>query len=904
MQILFGMKLDRVEWVDQGASLGQVKLGPRGLIQLLSTRLGLVSAPEQSIKRINAWYQRLLVLDHKDAWFHESFQVDPWSTAIQLLQWRDELVEAGWNGQAFEAATPRLTTLSEMESVDILMPQGFADQFSLVLRTLKEKQGKVCESISLVEPLSSLPHHWQSLFGELARQGTRIEELVTEEKEGVQDSVLGQVKSVLKSLKIDHLPCPDDDSLLLLHAENEWEAAEQVALWLSAHPDKNRSLAIVCGRDTLILDEVLHRYGLPRIGQSLSTSMSEVRQLLALVMANAWKPVDIRSVVELLSMSIPLFPWKVTRHLLTAVKEEPGLGGREWDRALEKIESENEENERLLQDIALILEDHRFDEDQGIPKESIRERCNWLVGKLAPKLSHHPELIEAIHQARTLADLSKGKGFVPRFHLDRILQDLADRGGMENPSVKEAAPWRIFSDPGQITGPYDEILWWAFNEPIFPRTTYWTPEENRLLEAKGIRLEAPKVRRERETAGWKRALDMASNRFLGIHISTRYGEMEAHHPLWDVLIDATRKLEKIHQTDLVNLIQEDLAPFYLAPAWALAGRQADQVAVDLMDLPTIQPVYQLSRELISPPQRLSYSQMSDLISCPFKWTLERVAGLRAFQSELTRGNLMMGRLIHRIVEELYGEEDKPTIEDVKERAGFLFDELLPSMASELMLRGKSAEKFRQRRIITEAITHMHELIELWDLQVEAVERQVQGLLTGASKNSMPFKGYVDLVLRRSDGTYLVFDVKYTSSERYRRTELENGMALQLALYAWMLEEETLADQVDAGYFLPVQKQFLTHSHLAGILPVNAGHELRHTLSMAIKSLSQTLERLLSGRIEVIGVLDRQSAIEQQITLDKVRDANLSRCLEEDLWYASPPCNFCDFAYWCQTKGRM
>ena len=186
----------------------------------------------------------------------------------------------------------------------------------------------------------------------------------------------------------------------------------------------------------------------------------------------------------------------------------------------------------------------------------------------------------------------------------------------------------------------------------------------------------------------------------------------------------------------------------------------------------------------------------------------------------------------------------------------------------------------------------------------AVERQVQGHLVGVTKEPMPFKGYADLVLRRSDGSYLVFDLKYTSSERYRRTELENGMALQLALYAWMLEDETSTNRVDAGYYLPVQKQFLTHSNLAGILPVNADHQLGQTLSMAVSSLRETLEKLMSGRVEVLGVVDKQSAIKQQTNLEKVRKDNLNSCLEEGLWYAQPPCVFCDFAYWCQTKGRM
>lgn len=904
MQILFGMKLDGVEWVDQGATMGHVKLGPRGFINLLSTHLGLALPAEQSIERINACYQRLLVLDHKEAWFHESFQVDPWSTSIQLLQWRDELVEAGWDGQVFETSIPRLKTLSDLEKVDIPLPKGFADQFSRVLRRLQSGEGRLLESIDLVEPLSSLPCHWQNLFDVLKGQGTRIGRLATKDNDPDQTTTLGQVKSVLKGDEIGHLPCPSDDTLLLLHAENEWEAAEHLALWLASQEEKNRSLAIICGRDTLILDQVLHRYGLPRIGRSLASSMSEIRQLLALVMANAWKPVDIRSVVELLSMSISLFPWKVTRPLLAAIREEPGLGGREWNRAIEKIRAESEDGDSLLEDIRQILEDGRFEEDLGIPEEAIRERCDWLVRKLVPKLGQQPELIEVIHQAQTLSALSEGKGTVPRFQLDRILKDLADRGGLDNPSLEEAAPWKVFSDPGQVTGPWDEILWWAFNEPVFPRTTYWTPEEGRLLESKGIRMESPKESRERETIGWKRALDMARDRFMAVHISTRYGEEEAHHPLWDVLTDGARKLEKAHKRGLMHLIQKDLTAHYLDPVWSLGGRQAEQVAVDPMDPPLIQPVYHLPDTLIPPPRGLSYSQMSDLISCPFKWTLEKHAGLRAFQSEITTGNLMMGRMIHRIVEDLYGQDRKPTLRDVKERAGLLFDDLLPSMASELMLRGKSAERFRQRRIVTEAIAHMHELIERWGLEVDAVERRLEGLLTGVSQDPIPFIGFADLVLRRSDGSYMIFDLKYSSSERYRRTELENGMALQLALYAWMLAGETFAERVEVGYYLPVQKQFLTHSQLKGIVPVNADHELDQTRSMAARSLKQTLKRLASGRVEVLGIVDRQASVEGQTTLEKVRNDNLKRCLEEETWYAPAPCVFCDFAYWCRTKGRM
>src|SRR5699024_12658046 len=78
-----------------------VRMGPRALLQLLQPRLGLTRPPVEGAVRI-AQYLRLIERHlatpsgARSFWPARSFAVDPWSTASQLLRWRDATVEAGW----------------------------------------------------------------------------------------------------------------------------------------------------------------------------------------------------------------------------------------------------------------------------------------------------------------------------------------------------------------------------------------------------------------------------------------------------------------------------------------------------------------------------------------------------------------------------------------------------------------------------------------------------------------------------------------------------------------------------------------------------------------------------------------------------------------------------------------
>ena len=94
-----------------------------------------------------------------------------------------------------------------------------------------------------------------------------------------------------------------DDSLVLLEADNEWQAAEHLALWLAAAPDSNEQVTIICGSDTSILDQALKRHGLPCMGRAEISRWREIQQILPLMLANV-ETGRYYLLVEMLSLTI------------------------------------------------------------------------------------------------------------------------------------------------------------------------------------------------------------------------------------------------------------------------------------------------------------------------------------------------------------------------------------------------------------------------------------------------------------------------------------------------------------------------------------------------------------------------------------------------------------------------
>ncbi len=910
--LTFGIYLDGADWSDKPASLGEVKLGPLGMLNLLETHLGLTAPAVHPARRINQYMNRLKMQDNPDSWYHSSFAADPWSTAKQILAWRDELIQGGWKGQTDSGSSLRLRTLSALEQVGLPLSKGREDRLQQVLLHLEKADSPAIDHIALVEDLEILPPIWKKVFARLQEIGVKVESLsdplhkqTSSNLTHVRKALSGVIQSVHISEK--------DDSLILVKAADEWDAAENLALWLSADTEANKDVTIICGSDTDVLDQALQSHGLPKLGFSESSRWCASLQVLPLVLANSWKPVDVRRLLELLSLTMAPVPRFAARLLLKAIGKEPGVGGDAWTEALEAIAVEREkrllekgsanpasEAKSFVEKLNAFLSTDRYSPDSGIPEEKLKERCQWVAEWLSFRVEDDPMLVEAVSHATEMQKLAEGKKLIPRVAVERMLDSVIGIGSSAPDRFEQAAPWRVLDHPGQITSSCGTIVWWGFNYPSTNPAAYWSDTERKSLKQFGVELESSTLPRRREAIAWKKAINGAEDHLLLFCPAYVNGEPVPHHPLWDEIQNAAFKLNPKQKEEeiLACLIRESVG-LVNKGAWQLAGRKTSLCKTDISAPKPPSAAYLIPKNSISPPEHLSYSQMNTMLGCPMKWTLQYHAGLKMPESlTLPTGNQMIGSLCHSIVQKLYENPPRPmTPASAEALALKLYDRQAASMGSELLLEGREIENMRYRAAIGKAVRQLVEAISQHGLTVEETEKELEGMM-----GTTPFKGFADLVLRDKDGNRFVIDMKWTSSSKYLKKALEEGEALQLAIYAWLLRSAAPSTTVHSGYFMLAQGDFLSDSPLLGEEALDSKYPLDKIWDRGVRSWNSCFKSLNDGTMEASGV--KESLLQSDDGLDE--DAVQAKIKDEydsnGLLYQSPPCRICNFANLCGMSG--
>ncbi len=906
------MYLDGTLWSSDGASIGELQLGPAGMLSLLETQLGLTGLTAHPAARINQYLQRLEAADHDDAWFHASLGADGWSTAKQMLAWRDELIEAGWEGQAETSDSPRLQALAELERGDSPLAPGREDRLREALRRMEDIPSVAIVEVHLVEPLELLPSVWQKVFGQLEDKGVMIEP-AADMQHLERSSNLASMQAMLGDEPETETISDGDDSLILVKAADEWEAADNLAMWLAAEAGANQDVTIICGADTDVLDLALQRHGLPQLGDSESSRWRASLQVLPLVLANAWNPVDVQRLVELLSLPMAPIPHYAARWLFRALGQEPGVSGGAWNRALNEIAVEHEEialkkgqadaqkeAATFVTELDALLATDRYSPETGIPEDMLKQRCQWVIEWLAWRIDSEPMMAEAVSHAREMQKLATGKGNIPRVALERMLDSVIGTGAVAPDRFEQVAPWRVVDHPGQLTRSSRAVIWWGFTEASAKSSVYWSESECESLRRFSIEPEDSKTYRAREARAWRQGFRAAEEHLLLFSPAQIHGEPVYHHPFWDEIHNAAVKAHPDRSEDAVigSLIQ-DCSELHDDGSWRLAGRTISLEKAEQAERAAITDTHEIPRNTLVPPASLSYSRMSAMLGCPMNWALKYHARLRVPDTlSIPTGNQMIGSFCHRIVEELYAEPGRQwTPEDAQTKALELYDSLVGSMASELLLDGKELDNKRYRLAMGNAVKQLVAAIDRYGLAVEKTEERLEGDLKG-----IPFVGFADLVLRDQHGHLFVLDLKWSMARRYYRDLVKEGSALQLATYAWMMRAADGERWPDSGYFLLAAGELISDSALLRDEALEADYSLSEIWERGVEHWNVRFRDVNGGRLEASGVTERLLSEELGLNERKVRSNRKSKCDAQNMVYEQPPCGFCDFSSLCGLAG--
>ena len=117
IKVTLALKADGALPELQPDTMGEVTVGPHGFLNLLETQLGIPSPDVSFTSRLIQYLGCIDQLDHPGAFYHASWEADPFSVARTLLQWRDQWYEAGWTGTFESGAADKLADMAAIEEL-------------------------------------------------------------------------------------------------------------------------------------------------------------------------------------------------------------------------------------------------------------------------------------------------------------------------------------------------------------------------------------------------------------------------------------------------------------------------------------------------------------------------------------------------------------------------------------------------------------------------------------------------------------------------------------------------------------------------------------------------------------------------------------------------------------------
>jgi CRISPR/Cas system-associated exonuclease Cas4 (RecB family) len=891
MHIVFGWELDGSSHPQTAngaaAAIGQPVVGPNGLLDILESTLGLLGPNTPAAVRIARYLERLRSLDDGSRFYSRSFARDAWATAKQILAWRDELYASGWQGQPIESAGARLETMASIETATG-QPLGNSrgERLHAVLEILTKGHELPIERIDVVPSEERLPTMWRRLLAHLRVTGVSIRNLECPANTG--DSDLVAIQRALCGVKAEKFV--GDGSLIILDADDEWQAADAVAAWLAS--GDNRETVIVRGTGCPALDAACRRLGLPRPGWTETSPQRNALQVLPLALEILWEPLEPARVLEFLSLPQSPLPRFVSHRFTRALMDEPGIGGERWIEAWRDCINDltgwrradglddtavKKEVGKAQEEWKFWLEPQRFRRSDGLPVQLIQDVCHRIAqwsGGVAQRDNDYLFLTAAAHSSTLSESIAAlGASRIPAIQLGRIIDAVTAEGATTPAASEEAAPWSVVDAPGQIWGTADTVLWWGFSGDVSPPARQpWSSAEIAALTAVDAHIEPIEAATIREAASWRQALLGARSRAILVMPRRLRGETATPHPLWHEIFAQLESLQAVAKARI------PAGTLSLSETASIGERVINRQGIGPLALPTARRRWVVPASTLTRRPTESITSIKTMIECPLAWTLNYGARIRPSALDaLPDDAKLIGTLAHAIVEKLFAQRKSWLPEEAATETAKMFDSLAIQTAAPLLRPGYAVEFERAKVRVTDSIRLLIQMISDAGLTVRGVEEE----LVATFAPGQDFEGYLDLVLEDAKGRSVVLDLKWSTRDKYRREEIQEGRALQLAAYTW-LEEQAGHTSLGAGYFMLRQQNLL----FTGSYPFSAAHhvpgsDLNQTWAALCAAYNHRMEQLERGDVLVRGI----PAGTDEIDVDPMPQVE-------------PSCRFCDYSSLC------
>ena len=863
---------------DAPQNFGTRYLGNNGLLQELGLRLGIPIMPKSEVER-TADYLNAMKDVIKGTIFEKAADVDPFGVASKLMQWRDNLRMAGWEGYAIPDSQ-KLTVLAAIEKK--FNSKGVADYWQMIDAATDSQDNIALISNSIGEiqidcPYCELPGVIWSVIMGLEGAGVPVKWSVGQWNEDYE----------FKSVEFDL------NSVKLVEFEDVNEAYE----WI-AQVEKFPKNTVIVNRDNVRLNNTFYTWNKPAVQSSLSQSNPQLLQLFKLSMSVFARPYNIQNLVSYLQLPLSPIPSELRYKLAHQLLKDGGFGETiirdgnvardEWNQIIETFEFTNKEGKVTPQAKAKkmpFLNVIRKPYTNGIPKQELSDYVGklreWVRGfnggvdmpearikqlhELSALLSSFATAIKSMPDVIQYNDIEK--------HILQIYTPMSYT--LQQPELGSPS---VITDIRAMVNPADTLIWLDCQaeeqmEDVFDflnhsEMAYLIMNETFLPSFKK-KLITQRKERIRLLNSVKERVILVSSKHDGItHLSEHSIVAEAKRVNKDL---ETKHIGK-------DLLVTD--PSSLFPMKAAKKRRGK------IDHYQPQLAYELGELDFQGRKEESSTAIEELIQRPFNYVMAHVAGLPMPDDQQIKDiNLIKGLVAHHFFQHIIGESKemsekegvrvydrmrKLTVEQFENRLNAAID------ATGLVLRQieNAAELYSFRLQLKDSMLALVDIMEHLGLNPVGCEMRFPAdnsdelVLEGIGS----FGARIDFLLTNSQGNYVIFDFKWSESKYYTE-KLENNQAIQLELYYQAVCKTYPVNNVaGVGYYLMPKKQLVTAD-----FPEIQGSSLVKRVNKADGDLFERIKNSYQYRMGEI----RKGHIEEAEMMDLKEETNGYYMEQED-----------------------
>jgi CRISPR/Cas system-associated exonuclease Cas4 (RecB family) len=809
------LQISRHRHASPTAGLAELSGNDQQLLGWLETHLGLAPGPATAASRIREFAARLT--EGQGANYQAALAADRWGTVRHLLAIRDALRMQGWTG-APVAAVPIVADLALVERSRLPLAFGTAERLEAVTARLGAGLRLPAHDLVLDEPIHDWPPAWRPVLRALTCRTAAAPVAAAS-----SDTVLGQLQRAF--LSREEVQVTPDASLAWWRAGSPSLAVATIVSSLAAEPEALADTVLCCADDGLAaaVDNGLAQLGLPTAGSAIETLAHPVLQLLPLVLALSWEPVDPALLLEFLLLPVSPIPTYAARKLAEALADQPGLHSTAWDAAVQRltVPAGDATPERIAaadrtdKRITAWLHFNRVPRGESLPADLLADRAmqlaRWAQGYAghADTASSLRPLLFALGSAATeLARLVRDDGHpVSAPELPRLLSIISIRPDLPVHPARVGGPLRI-RGLHELDRPCARLVWLG-RQAAGLRAEPWSPQDIEALRAAGVDVDDGVARVRALRLAEVAALACVTDRLTLVDITSQ--NEQSGHPLWTRILhaaggDARKKHWQI-EVSAVLAGRATLEPWHPA---------IGPVQVALPPAPAT--TWRVPAGLLVARETESATSLGDRLKCPLSWTLNYQAKIRpAALASLPDTGLLTGRFAHAVLDTVFREQEGlPTPELAARRAQQVFDERVAKDAATLLRPADRAHLTDVRDKVGRTASLLVRTLRAGGYDRVETEIAEETTLLGKKVTVR-----VDCLARDATGRMAVIDIK-GGKLTYYRSHLENGHATQLYFYAAGLAEKhgIALDEIPVAYLSLGSVAFATPGSrpLPGTLP--------------------------------------------------------------------------------------